>query len=87
MVGLCKTKIWRKCKDRETIFDTSNFELDRLLPKSKNENVIGLMKDELLGQTTEKFFGLRAKSCRYLRDNNDENKKAKNKNVCHKKKT
>ena len=34
----------------ETRFDTSNFELDRLLPKGKNKKVIGLMKDELGGQ-------------------------------------
>ena len=34
-------------EDVETRFDTSNFELGRPLPKGKNENVIGLMKDEL----------------------------------------
>ena len=31
----------------ETRFDTSNCELDGLLPKGKNRKVIGLMKDEL----------------------------------------
>ena len=31
----------------ETRSDTSNFELDRPLPKGKNKKVIGLMKDEL----------------------------------------
>ena len=31
-------------EDVETRFHTSNFELDRLLPKGKNEKVIGLMK-------------------------------------------
>ena len=36
-------------KDIETRFDTSNFELDRLLPKRKIKKVIGLMKDELEG--------------------------------------
>ena len=30
----------------ETTFDTSNFELNRPLPKGKNKKVIGLMKDE-----------------------------------------
>ena len=34
-------------KDVETRFDTSNFELERLLLKGKNKKVIGLMKDEL----------------------------------------
>ena len=28
-------------------FNTSNFELDRPLPKAKNKEVVGLMKDEL----------------------------------------
>ena len=31
----------------DTRFDTSNYEIDRPLPKRKNEKVIGLMKDEL----------------------------------------
>ena len=34
-------------EDVETRFDTSNFELDRPLPKEKNKKVIGLMKGEL----------------------------------------
>ena len=33
-------------EDVETRFDPSNNELDRLLPKGKNEKVIGVMKDE-----------------------------------------
>ena len=35
------------------------------------------MKDELGGQTMKKFIGLRAKTYSYLKDNNDECKKAK----------
>ena len=31
----------------DTRFDTSNYEIDRPLPKRKNKKVIGLMKDEL----------------------------------------
>ena len=38
-------------EDVETRFDSSNNELDRLLPKEKNEKVIGLMKDELDGKS------------------------------------
>ena len=34
-------------EDVETRFDTSNFEIDRSLPKGKNKNVIGLMRDDL----------------------------------------
>ena len=35
------------------------------------------MKDELGGQIIEEFFGLRAKTYSYLKDNNDEDKKQK----------
>ena len=34
-------------EDVETRVDTSNFDLDRPLPKGKNKKVIGLMKNEL----------------------------------------
>ena len=60
-------------EDVESIFDTSNYELDRPLPKRKNKKVIGLMKDEL----GEKFVGLRGKIYRYLIDDSSEDKKAK----------
>ena len=45
-------------KDVETRFDTSNNELERLLPKG----VIGLMKDELGGKIMTKFVGLKAET-------------------------
>ena len=64
-------------EDVETRFDTSNYELDRPLPKGKNKKVIGLMKDELGGQIMKEFVGLRAKTYSYLNDNNDEDKKQK----------
>ena len=54
-------------QDVETRFDTSNFEIDRPLPKK-----IGLMKDELGEKVMKEFVGLRAKTCSYLKDNNDE---------------
>ena len=69
-------------KDIETRFDTSNFEIDRPLPKGKNEKVIGLMKDELGGQIMKELVGLRAKTYSYLKDNNDEDKKAKGTRKC-----
>ena len=34
-------------EDIETRLDTSNFELDRPLPKGRNKKVIWLMKDKL----------------------------------------
>ena len=64
-------------KNVETKFDTSNYELDTPLPKGKNKNVIGLMKDELGGKIMKEFAALRAKPFSYLTDNNDEDKKSK----------
>ena len=70
MVWLCKIKILWKSKilyiktddiyidlaeDVETRFDTSNYELDRPLPKGKNKKVIGLMKDEIRQKNHDKI--------------------------------
>ena len=49
-------------EDVETRFDTSNFEIDRPLPKEKNKKVNRLIKDELGGQIMKEFVGLRAKT-------------------------
>ena len=69
-------------EDVETRFDTSNYELDRPLPKGKNKKVIGLMKDELGGKIMTKFVGLRAKTYSYLIDDGSEDKKAKGTKKC-----
>ena len=69
-------------EDVETRFDTSNYELDRLLPKAKNKKVIGLMKDQLGGKIMTKFVGLRAKTYSYLIDDGSEDKKAKSTKTC-----
>ena len=45
----------------ETRFDSSNYELDRLLKNIKNKNLIGLMKDHFGAKIATKFVGLRAK--------------------------
>ena len=66
MIWLCNIKIqWKSsfnvfiktydiykdiAEDVETRFDTSNYELDRPLPKEKNKNGIGLMKGESGGK-------------------------------------
>ena len=42
-------------EDFEARFDSSNYELDRLLPKGKNKKVIGLMKVEEGGKIMAEF--------------------------------
>ena len=64
-------------KDVETRFGTVNFELDRLLPKGKNKNLIGLIKGKLDGKNMTKFVGMRAKTYSYLTDDSIEDKKPK----------
>ena len=68
------------CKDIaenvETRFDTSNYELDTLLPKGKNKK-IGLIKDQLGRKIMSKFVGLRAKIYSYFIDDGSRDKKAK----------
>ena len=55
-------------EDVETRFDTSNYELDKPLPKgkiSRLRKVIGLIKDELRGKIMIKSVGLREKTYSY----------------------
>ena len=40
------------------------------------------MEDELVGLLMKKIFGLRAKTYTYLKENNDEDKKAKGTKTC-----
>ena len=69
-------------EDVPTRFDTSNFELDSVLPKGKSKNVIGLMKDELGRKNMTKFVGLRARAYSYLIDEGSEDKKPKSTEKC-----
>ena len=69
-------------EDIEIRFDTSNYELDRPLPKRKSKKIIGLMKDELGGKIMKQFVGLRAKTYSYLIDDGSEDKKAKGTKKC-----
>ena len=59
-----KTKYFYKdiAKDVVERFDTSNYSVDRPLPKGKNKKVIGLMKDELGGGIITEFVALRRKT-------------------------
>ena len=74
-------------KDVEARFDTSNYELERLLPTEKNKRGIGLMKDELGEKIVKEFVGLRAKCVVILRMIMMKIKKQVNKKVCQKRKT
>ena len=49
-------------EDVETRYDTSNYELNRPLPKENNKKVIGVIKDELDGENHKRYVELRAKS-------------------------
>ena len=69
-------------EDVETRFDTSNYELDRPLPKGKNKKLIRLIKDELGRKILTKFVGLRAKTYIYLIDDGTSDKKAKDTKKC-----
>ena len=74
-----KTKGFYKdiAQDVEERFDTSNYDVDRPLPKGKNKKVIGLMKDELGGGMITEFVALRPKTYSYLTDEFIEMKKVK----------
>ena len=43
-------------EERFTRFGSSNYELNRPLPKGRNKKVVGLMKDELGGGIIKKML-------------------------------
>ena len=79
-----KTKDFYKdiAQDVEEKFDTSDYDVDRPLPKGKNKKVIGLMKDELGGGINKEFVALRPKTYSYMTDEFIEMKKAKGTKKC-----
>ena len=68
--------------DVEKRFDTSNYEVDRPLPKGKNKKVIGLIKDELVGKIMTEFVALRPNNYSYLTDDCEEHKKTTGTKKC-----
>ena len=62
-------------EDFETKFDTLSYEFNRPLPKGKNKEVVGVMKDELGGKVMKEFVGLRVKTYSYIIDDDSEYKK------------
>ena len=77
-----KTDDIYKDNAEETRSDTSNYELDRPLPRGKYKKVIGLIKGELGGKVMIEFIELGAKTYRYLIDDGIEDKKAKGTKKC-----
>ena len=69
-------------QDVEERFDTSNYDVDRPLPKGKNKKVIGLIKDELGGGIITEFVALRPKTYSYMTHEFIEMKKAKGTKKC-----
>ena len=63
-------------------FDTSNYEVNRPLPKGKNKRVIELVKDVLGGKIMTKFVVLRPKTYTYLMDDGRSDKKEKRTKNC-----
>ena len=68
-------------KDLERRFDTSNYELERPLPKGKNKKVIGLMKDEIGEEILIEFAALKLKTYSFLTGDYNGNKKKGTKKV------
>ena len=68
--------------DVDKRFDTSNYEIYRLLPTGKNKKVIGLMKDELGGKIITEFVTMKSKTYSYSTDDGKEDKKAKGTKKC-----
>ena len=68
--------------DVEKRFDTSNYEVNRPLPKGKNKKVIVVVKGELGGKIMTKFAALRRQTYSYLMDDGNSDKKAKGTKKC-----
>ena len=73
-------------EDVEIRFYTSNYELNRPLPKRRNENVIALIKYKLGAESLKLIFSLRAKTYSYLIDDGRNDKKATGMKKLHLKK-
>ena len=70
LLFISKLKIVLQIFDVESWFDTSTYDGNdkRPLPRGKNKNVIGLLKDELEGKIMKEFCAPRAKTYSYLMD-------------------
>lgn len=63
-------------EDDGTRINTSNYEIDRLLPKEKDIKVIGFRKINQVGKNCGVCY-IETKNTQFLIDDNNENEKAK----------
>ena len=70
--------------DIERWFDASHYDKNdrRPLKTGINKKVIGMFKDALGGKIMKQFCAPTAKTCSYLKDDDNEEKKAKGTNKC-----
>ena len=64
-------------EDVETKFETTNYELNRPLPKGKDKKVVNVMTNELGGKTIKEFDRLGAKGYSYLINYDSEEQNAR----------
>ena len=65
-------------KDVEARFDTANYELERPLPKVKNQKCYSINEGWIRWENNNRVYGIEAKIYSYLTDDHVENKKSKN---------
>ena len=68
--------------DVKNRYDTSNYEVDRPLPKRMNKIVLRVIEDELGGNTRKEYVAFRPKTYSYLTDDDKNVKKAKETDKC-----
>ena len=68
--------------DVKNRYDTSNYEVDRPLPKRMNKIVLQVIEDELGGNTRKEYVAFRPKTYSYLTDDDKNVKKAKETDKC-----
>ena len=76
------TKILQKMFKQDLKLQVMNEHAIPLNARYRKEKIIGLMKDELGGKISTKFFGLKEKTYTYLIDDGNEDGKARDTKKC-----